>query len=162
MRDELTCDDCGTVNPPTRTDCELCGEPLEEEYERQQRGSLRGLCLSAVLISVLSFFGTGILLELLVAFRLRYAPDAPFANGLLGRPHLWKVYTAGWGAALVLSPLYQPRDDYVIGHPLHGDLFSFKDDTSRIHIFLGTLLLPVVLVRESWMAVLARLRGGDS
>jgi hypothetical protein len=161
MRDELTCDDCGTVNPPTRTDCELCGEPLEEEYERQQRGSLPGLLLSAILITLLSFFVTGIVLELLVGFRFRYAPDAPFANGLLGRPQFWTYYTAGWGVALVLSPLYRPRDDYNVGHPLHGDLFSFEDDTSRFHIFLGTLLLPVVLVRESWLAVLARLLGRE-
>jgi uncharacterized protein (DUF983 family) len=54
--EEITCDDCGTLNEARRDQCELCGASLDEEKERRERwGQLLMLPVGYVFISGMVF-----------------------------------------------------------------------------------------------------------
>ncbi len=40
---ELTCDECGTINDDSQSNCELCGESLAEEAQRREAREHRWL-----------------------------------------------------------------------------------------------------------------------
>ncbi len=153
-QDRITCDDCGTLNPPNLAQCELCGESLHEEQERAERGNLAILVFFAVCLTALCFAlpAVGIFMYLTQWKELDLSP------GLFGA-----MYLGAWFILGLISTRYEPKSDYDFGWDMGymgymNNPFSLRDDIDRSHAMVGFILFPVHLVVGSWRAVWHRMR----
>lgn len=145
---QLTCDDCGSIQPDTNARCELCGGSLSEERQRGDQRSLIALLFGTVMATVVFFFVPAVLIH------WRYFDDTtPLVFGA-GYLLVWLVLTA-------IGRLYQPQDDYDIGYRGRGGYvidnpFTLRDDRDRAHLGLGLVLFPVNVVGGLWATVFVR------
>lgn len=135
---EVTCDDCGSVQPATNRQCTLCGASLREEVERGERLSAIKLLFAAIVVTALVCVGPGILIRHLWFGEWS---DQQFAL----------AYLAFWVLGSVLARWYQPRDDYEFSY--FDNPFTFRDDADRAHFGLGVVLFPISLVSGLWIGV---------
>ena len=173
--EELTCDECGTINDADRVVCELCGDPLGEERRdeqaaRQQR-SLFVLVPLALLASAISYgFGVGIAM-FVACGSLGEARDRGRAIGDVSlstvfdwmlSPGFLLVYTVVWLSLVVFAPRLGPdrRDEPRGGY---NDLFSYMTMSRREKRakFGGCLLLPFESVHYLWSKVFEQWNRSD-
>lgn len=141
---DVTCDDCGSVQPAENGRCELCGASLEEEAERENRRSALSLLVAAVAATVFLCIGPGVIIH--IAWFQTWSTGS-FAMAYLGF----------WLVATLLAHKYEPRDDYEFGY--FNNPFTLRDDIDRTHFTVGLILFPITIVNGLWVAAFRAVRG---
>ena len=154
--EELTCEECGTINDADNRVCELCGDPLGEERETAEKMSLLILAPLALFTSAVSYAGGAFVF----AWGLSSTHSTTGSGLMFGLDFdaFLVIYSVVWLLLVVVAPMYSPKDNYDFGG-IYGNPLSYRDDLDRRHATMGCLLFPLMIVHGLWRQVFERLGG---